>query len=298
MKILYVGLKKKRQILRVREEAEKLGSTVDGCYPSELILTGDQHNFEAKLSSGQDLKDYDLIYVIAGRRLWEWYTACLYLNKKYGTIIVNSKVIDPTFHFYHTPAIDYMRETEEGLPYPKSAILFSPTSIDKVIKEFKLPVIVKASMGHRGNDVYKIETRNQLEIIVSELTDDIKSCIIREFIPNDGDFRIFCVGYKAIGAMLRIPKKGDFRSNISKGGKAKGVELRKYPKVVELAEKAAKLTRTEVAGVDILVDKKTKKPYILEVNTGPQIEGLESTGVNVAKEIVKYFERLYKAKHK
>jgi ribosomal protein S6--L-glutamate ligase len=296
MKILYVGLKKKRQILRVREEAEKRGHSVDGCYPSELIISGDAKKFEAKLSTGQKLSDYDLIYVIAGRRLWEWYTACLYVHKNFGTIIVNNKAIDPSFNFYHTPAIDYLRETEEGLPYPKSAIIFSPSSLNDVSKEFKFPVIVKASMGHRGMDVYKVESRNKLEIIVSELTDDIKSCVIREFIPNDGDFRIFCVGYKAIGGMFRTPKKGDFRSNISQGGSAKGIDLKKYPKIIELAEKAAKLTRTEIAGVDIILDKKTKKPYILEVNSGPQIDGLESTGVNVAGSIVKYFEELHTAK--
>jgi len=75
---------------------------------------------------------------------------------------------------------------------------------------------------------------------VTELTEDIKSCVIREFIPNDGDLRIFTVGYKAIGAMKRTPKRGDFRSNVSQGGSAKRFDLKDYPAIKKLQKKLPK----------------------------------------------------------
>ena len=64
----------------------------------------------------------------------------------------------------------------------------------------------------------------------------------------------------------------------------------------ELAEKAAQITKTEIAGVDIIINKETGELYILEVNPAPQFEGLEKyTGVNVAVTIIEYFESLKKS---
>jgi ribosomal protein S6--L-glutamate ligase len=296
MKILVAGLKKKPQFFRIKEEAEKRGHTVEGCLASELVIVGEKDSFTPYLSDGRKLTDFDLVYMIVGKRLWEWFTAALYLNKQNGTIIVNKKAIDPTYNYYQTPAIDFLRQTETGINYPKSAILFSDTGLDSIKNEFRFPVIVKASQGHRGEEVYKINSANELEKIVTLLTEDIRSCVVREFIPNDGDIRVFCVGYRAIGAMKRTPKAGDFRSNVSQGGSAQAFDLSKNPRIKEIAELTAKTMQTEIAGVDVMIHKDTGEPYILEVNPGPQIEGIESTGLNVAGEIVKYFEELYNNK--
>jgi ribosomal protein S6--L-glutamate ligase len=137
-------------------------------------------------------------------------------------------------------------------------------------------------------------SKDEIEKIIKENKEISPSFIIREFIPNDGDIRVFTVGYLAIGAMKRIPPEGDFRSNISLGGTGENYELEKYPKVKLLAEKAAEITGTEIAGVDIILHKETGNPYILEVNPGPQFTGFEKyTGVNAALEIIKYFEILH-----
>lgn len=292
MKILIAGLSKKRQFLRLNEEGEKRGHTVEGCLASDLILIGDSESFIPKLKN-EDITKYDLIYLIVGKRLWEWNTAALYLNKKFGTKIVNRKAIDPNYNFYLSPAIDYLRQTENNIPYPKSAVLFSENSVDEVMKSFEFPVILKTSQGHRGEGVHKVENIEELKKLVKEMTEKAKSCIIREFIPNDGDIRIFCVGYKAIGAMFRSPKVGDFRSNISQGGTGSVFNLDDYPEIKNLAEKTAKTMSTEIAGVDVIINKNTQKLYVLEVNPGPQLDGLETfTKVNAAGKIIEYFEEI------
>lgn len=292
MKILIAGLTKKRQFERLKEEGEKKGHKVDGCLASDLIILCDGNFFEPKLK-GKDISSYDLIYMIVGSRLWEWSTAALYLNKKYKTVIVNGKTIDPTYNLYLTPAIDYLRQVENGIPFPKSAVLFSETNVDEITREFSFPVILKTSQGHRGEGVHKVENVEDLKKLVKEMTEKAKSCVVREFIPNDGDIRIFCVGYKAIGAMKRTPKVGDFRSNISQGGSGAFFDLTDSPEIRELAEKTAKVMRTEIAGVDIILNSETHEPYILEVNPGPQLDGIESfTKINAAGEIIKYFEEI------
>lgn len=300
MKILIVGLVKNPQLKRLKEEGEKRGHVIDGCFTSELVIYTDSGRFEPSLR-GKSLSDYKLIYLWAiGKRRWEWYTVCKYLNEKNGTKIVNAKVIDSSYLYYLTPAIDYLKQVENALPFPKSAIIFSILSIESVIDGFEFPLIVKSSVGRQGRGVFKVENVEELKNKVKELEDISPSCVIREFIPNDGDIRIFTVGYKAIGAMKRTPTdKNEFRSNISVGGKGEKLDLSLYPEVQDMAEKLSKLTQTEIAGVDIMLNKNTGDPYILEINPGPQFLGFEKfTRINAALEIIKYFERLHKRKTK
>lgn len=291
MKILIVGLVKNHQLLRLREEAGKKGHTVEGCYASDLVIEAGADNF-APRARGKTLESYDLIYLWAlGKRRWEWYTACLYLAEKHKTRIINRKTVEPDYHYYLSPAADYLRQTENKLPYPRSVIVFSSKGLRDVLAGYNLPLIVKVSDGRQGRGVYKVETYEEMARVVREITKEKKACVIREFIPNKGDIRVFTVGYRAIGAMARTPKEGDFRSNISQGGAGAKYDLGANPLVREIAEKASRITRTEIAGVDIIINKKTGKPYILEVNPGPQFTGFEKyTGINAAAAIVEYFE--------
>lgn len=297
MKILIVGLVKNIQFERLREEGEKRGHSVEGCYVSELIIYCSNEEFSPSLR-GRAL-DYDLIALWSlGQRRWEWYVAASYLFETKNTIIVNSKVVDPTYKLYLSPSMNYYKQFREGISFPKSAVIFSKKSIQKAIDKFDFPLIVKLSQGRQGRGVYMAENVEDLKKIAKGLEEKKKAFIIREFIPNDGDIRIFTVGYRAIGAMKRIPKKGEFRSNISLGGRGEKFDLEKYPKIRKIAETASKITGTEIAGVDIMINKETGKSYILEVNPGPQFMGLEKyTGVNAALEIIKYFEKLNNSPH-
>ena len=244
---------------------------------------------------GKSFEGYDLIYFWAlGKRRWEWYAAADYIKKTYGTIIVNKVVIDPTENYSPTPLISFRKQYENKLPFPASALFFTQKSVTSVIDKFKFPVIVKGSTTHKGKGVFLANSIDEIEKIIKVNKEISPSFIIREFIPNDGDIRVFTVGYRAIGAMKRIPPEGDFRSNISLGGRGENFDLERYPEVKILAEKAAEITGTEIAGVDIILHKENGNPYILEVNPGPQFTGFEKfTGVNAAGEIVKYFEELY-----
>ncbi len=304
MNILIVGLVNNPQLRRVQEEGEKRGHKVDGCYVSDLIIKASTVSFEVSLKNSssslpttnyQLLTSYDLIYLWAvGKRRWEWYTASQFLNKNYQTIIVNNKIIDPTYNYYLSSASDYLKQTEEKLPYPKSALIFSAKSVETVIGDFTFPVILKVSEGRQGRGVFLLNSKDEVKEKAKELLVDNSSVILREFIPNDGDIRIFTVGYKAIGAMKRMAtKEGEFRSNISQGGTGEVYDLGNNPEVKEIAEKLSLITKTEIAGVDIMINKVTGKPYILEINPGPQFTGFEKyTGMNAAEEIIKYFESL------
>ncbi len=294
MKILVVGIVRSRQVKRLKEEARKRNHKLDACLVSDITILCEENRFIPKVKN-KSLENYDLIYLLTlGIRRWVWYAACEYLSKK-GVVIVNKAVVDPAFNFNINVAKEYLLEAENDLPYPKSLIFLSSNYTDSVVKNFDFPLILKSGEGRQGKSVFKIKNNNELAAKIKKLHKTKSTIVAREFIPNEGDLRIFTVGYKAVAAMRRIPVKGDFRSNISRGGKGYAFDLSIYPDIKLLAEKAAYVNRIEIAGVDIIINKENGKPYILEVNPGPQFAGIEKcTGVNVGEKIIIYFESLLK----
>jgi len=292
MKILIAGLIKSGQVDRLREEAEKRGHTLEGIYSSDLVIYSSPDKFEPTLKGVPF--DHDLIYLwVISKRRWEWIAASYFLNKTKGIKIVNQKMVDPSYVYIHSAAADYLKQTENNLPFPKSAVVCKPQVVDEVMKDFQYPVIIKKSIGRKGKGVFKVNSAEEIKKIIRDHKEETPAFVIREFIPNDGDIRVFTVGYRAIGAMKRTPAKGNFRSNLYQGGKGSAYDLSHNPRIKEIAEKISELTRTEIAGVDIVLHAETGEPYILEVNAGPQFKGLEKyTKINAALEIIKYFESL------
>jgi len=85
--------------------------------------------------------------------------------------------------------------------------------------------------------------------------------------------------------MKRQAPKGDFRSNLHRGGTAKGVRASAAEQ--EVAVRAAQVLGLGVAGVDLI--RSARGPLVLEVNASPGLEGIEeASGVDVAVEIVDF----------
>jgi ribosomal protein S6--L-glutamate ligase len=88
--------------------------------------------------------------------------------------------------------------------------------------------------------------------------------------------------------MERHAAKGEFRSNIHRGGTAEAVKL--TPEERATARRAAQRVGLAVAGVDLM--RSNHGPVVLEVNSSPGLEGIEeASGVDVAGEIVKFLEK-------
>lgn len=295
MKVLIVGLKNNYHVDRIREEGQKRQIAVDACLSSALSIRCSNDSFEVLIDGKEP--DHDLVYLWAfSKRRWEWITAVDFLARERGTVVVNRKVIDPTHQYYLTPAIDYWKQKEAGILFPRSVVLFSTKDLSTNLAGFSFPVVVKPAEGRKGQNVFKADSIEEVQNILDNLPFE-GAAVVREFIPNDGDVRVFTVGYKAIGAMKRTPKAGDFRSNISQGGSGETYDLGARPDIAALAEKVSTVMKTEIAGVDIIFHQETGEPYILETNPGPQFEGLEKfTNVNAAGEIVDYFISLLSKK--
>ncbi len=152
------------------------------------------------------------------------------------------------------------------------------------------PCIIKLLEGTQGIGVVLAESR-KAAIAVIEAFNSLKArVIVQEFIreAKGEDIRAFVVGGTIVGAMKRVGKEGEFRSNLHRGGKAELIELSEEEQ--RMAIHAAKALGLHVAGVDML--QSDRGPLILEVNASPGLEGIEqATGKDIAGEIIAFVER-------
>ena len=174
--------------------------------------------------------------------------------------------------------------SEGNLPTPKTALVTDVDDITDIhgIVGGKFPVVAKTIRGSKGKGVFIIDSEKSLKSVMEAIhsIDEDQEIILQEFIPMENDLRIIVLDGKVIAVMSRGKVKKDFRSNFSLGGNVDEVEI--SPEIEKLALDAAKLIGCYYCGVDICESKKTKKPFILEVNSSPGSEGIEeATNDNV-----------------
>ena len=98
--------------------------------------------------------------------------------------------------------------------------LFSQ-NIDEIKKFFKShkKVILKPVNSFSGNNIYLLSKFNLR--LIKQIIQKHNYIMCQKFLPriDKGDKRVFIINGKVCGAISRIPKKGSFLSNLSKGAK-------------------------------------------------------------------------------
>ena len=149
------------------------------------------------------------------------------------------------------------------------------------------PHVIKLNEGTQGAGVMLTEKPSASRGAVETLRGLYANFLVQEFIAEarGADLRCFVVGDRVVAAMRRQAPKGEFRSNLHRGGTAKLVRITRAEAAT--AVRAARVLGLGVAGVDLLRSK--RGPLVLEVNSSPGLEGIEAaTGVDVASCIVSH----------
>lgn len=158
--------------------------------------------------------------------------------------------------------------------------------LEAVEKRLGYPVVVKEAYGSFGAQVYLAQDNKQARALMEALGH--KPLLFQKYIVESRgkDIRVNVVGDRAVCAILRENPE-DFRSNISGGGRATGMEIEKD--VERLAVAACKAVGADFAGVDILLGK--DGPLVCEVNSNPHFEStLTATGVDLSEYVVAYIK--------
>lgn len=169
-------------------------------------------------------------------------------------------------------------KTFEGVGYTDLSFLGAAGEI------LGFPMVIKEACGSFGQQVYLAKTREDAEKIVEKI--GYKEFLMQEYIAKScgRDIRVNVVGGRAVCAILR-ENGGDFRSNITGGGKASAHTLTKEQE--ELAVRACEVAGADFAGVDILFGE--DGPLVCEVNSNLHFKSsLDCTGIDVSEYILEH----------
>jgi ribosomal protein S6--L-glutamate ligase len=178
----------------------------------------------------------------------------------------------------------------EGIGLPVTGFAHEPDDTDDLIRiAGGAPLIVKLVTGTHGEGVVLAETDQTAASVIDAFRNLEAHFLVQEFVRESTgqDLRCIVIGQEVVAAMRRTSKRGDFRANLHKGGKAVATEITEEERAT--AVKAAETLGLNVAGVDML--RSNRGPLVLEVNSSPGLEGIERvSGIDIAGRIVAFIE--------
>ena len=126
----------------------------------------------------------------------------------------------------------------------------------KMFFKFQKNVILKPIHGYSGNNILFLKKFNSK--IISKFLKKHNKIMCQKYLHkiNKGDKRVFLINGKVVGAISRVPKKGSFLSNLSKGAKAINTKLtKKENKISKQIAKDLKKENIFFAGIDFIDQK-------------------------------------------
>ena len=221
---------------------------------------------------GRQLPHFDAVIPRIGSAITYYGTAALRQFELLGSYPLNESVAI-------TRARDKLRSLQllsrKGLGLPITGFAHSPDDIPDLITMVKgAPLVIKLLEGTQGIGVVLAETNQAAESVVQAFMGMKANIMVQEYIKEakGADIRCFVIGDKVVASMKRQAAEGEFRSNLHRGGTASVIRI--TPEERSTAIRAAKAMGLRVAGVDLL--RSNHGPVIMEVNSSPGLQGIES----------------------
>lgn len=261
---------KEQMVSYIATALETAGEDVEvsGCFLDEVGYVVNNETAEIHdLHNNKKIDDYDVVY-FRGKLRSHINDAALiasFLTGKRTKVLTsaykNRRATGKVPQMYQLQALGY------PIPYSVSA---STKYLPGLISEhLTYPIILKDMHGGHGNDNFLVKDEEQLKQILEDRS-EIRF-IAQEFIANDGDYRILCIGDKTL-VILRKGSDDSHLNNTSQGASAELVALKDFPEIIiEQARNYASQCQYEIAGVDVMFAKGTDKHYFLEINSQPQL---------------------------
>ena len=164
---------------------------------------------------------------------------------------------------------------------PKTIFTQNITEIKNFFKKHKR-VIIKTIHGYSGNDIHLLNKFNLR--LISKFIEKHDHIVCQKYLPkiSKGDKRVFLINGKICGAISRVPKKGSFLSNMSKGAKPINIKLtRKENRISKIIAKDLKKEKIFFAGIDF-IDQKLNGDINVTSPTGLKTL-YDLSGINHAK---------------
>lgn len=272
---------------RLVEAAETRGHEIDvidhlRCY-IDIASSDPEIHYQ-----GESLKGYDAVIPRIGASVTFFGTAVLRQFEMMDVYPLNESVAISRSRD-KLRSMQLMSRDDIGLPVTVFAHRTSDAS--ELLKiAGGAPVVIKLLEGTQGIGVVLGETPRAAESIIQAFGGVNTNILVQQFVKeaNGEDIRCIVIGNRVVASMIRRGKKGDFRSNLHRGGSAESIKITAAERAT--AVKTARAMGLNVCGVDMLRSK--DGPVVMEANSSPGLEGLENaTGIDVAGKIIEFIEK-------
>jgi tetrahydromethanopterin:alpha-L-glutamate ligase len=175
---------------------------------------------------------------------------------------------------------------QSGIAVPATWAGESATDALEVFQALGGDVIVKPLFGSEGRGLLRI-SESELAWRTFHALERLNAVLyLQRVVRHPGyDLRVFVLRGEALGAMRRHAQPGEWRTNVSLGGRAEPCRLE--PEAERLALAAARAIGAEMAGIDLIMDLDLGRLVVLEVNAVPGWRALARvTGIDVAAAIL------------
>jgi glutathione synthase len=207
-------------------------------------------------------------------------------NQEYITTTYILDTIKDKIRIINNPTS--IRNISEKL-YSAKYLKFMPNTIftqniDEIKNFFTIhkKIILKPIHGFGGNDIHLLNKFNLK--LIKKLIKKHNHIMLQKYLPriSKGDKRVFIIDGKITGAISRIPKKGSFLSNMSKGATPIATKLSKIEKKIsKLIAKDMKKENIFFSGIDF-IDQKLNGDINVTSPTGLKTF-YDLTKINLAK---------------
>lgn len=169
---------------------------------------------------------------------------------------------------------DQMIFSLNGIPAPDT-LFVAHKEIERNLSQIRnicgYPLVIKDIRGSRGAHSVKVTGEKDLLEKMNNLPKH-KKFIFQRYIPNEYDWGIMVAEGIVVSAQKRYPRAGEFRNNVHNGAEEVFVDPSLIPKNIKrMAIDISNALGLFWSRSDIIIDKNTNKPYLLEVNRLPGI---------------------------
>ncbi|MEM1379768.1 MAG: 30S ribosomal protein S6--L-glutamate ligase [Pseudomonadota bacterium] len=272
---------------RLVEAGEARGHVVETIDTSRCYMLINAERPEVHYD-GRALPSYDAVIPRIGATITSYGTAVVRQFETTGAYCINRSeaILASRDKLYAHQIL-----AREAIGMPSTAFASSPKDTDAIIDLMGAPpIILKLLESSQGRGVVLAETKKAAQSVISAFRNLKADFLVQQFVKEAGgeDIRCVVVGGKVVATMKRRAAAGEFRSNLHQGGSAVSVKITKQER--EVAIRAAKALGLGFAGVDLL--RADAGPKVLEVNSSPGLEGIETTSKkNVADLVFQHIER-------
>lgn len=174
--------------------------------------------------------------------------------------------------------------TSHKISTPKTIVCENNIDALKAYEDLGGDILLKPLYGSKGIGIIRINDKDFAENVLNALGQLNEVFYLQKYVEHyNKDIRILVIDNQVIAGMHRI--SDNWKTNIHAGAKIKPLRINEELK--ELAIKSAEITKTDIAGVDIM---ESNEGYqVIEINSIPGFTALQKvTNINISKEIIDF----------